>query len=305
MATIKNSGVFRIENLSKDVTEDDVKDALLNLLTVDEWENFEFSQFDLVPACYVSNADSQVAIFKCNSSPGPEPFLVEGGKWFDCGGRKVKLDSDFYGLTQLFPVNPDEVKMDIVAMSGLNSHAVGSWTHPKTRGTWLWEFLRRDEELKYCRVMTFGYDTKYKSDTRIWIEDHVTNFLSQLNNARRSDKERRRPLILLGHSFGGTILAHAYAEASEMPYWKDIYESIAGILFFAVPFRGINLEDVASMVRNMCSPGNQGPQLLESIKYETQRITLPIKLFKRRIAQQQTKIFTFTETDLTPEVVEV
>ncbi|KAK6358719.1 hypothetical protein TWF730_008042 [Orbilia blumenaviensis] len=167
---------------------------------------------------------------------------------------------------------------------------------------WLRDFISTDEDLVGCRVMIFGYDTKYRSEKEKWIEDHVNDFLAELDKARQTKQERTRPLVMLGHSFGGTIVAHnnqtqAYVQASDNSDYQNIYHSTKDIFFFGVPFRSIDLNDVRSMAEDICGlEHGQGEKLVDYIIYETQRVTQTIGTFKKRIFTQKTKIFSFFET---------
>ncbi|EGX50850.1 hypothetical protein AOL_s00054g936 [Orbilia oligospora ATCC 24927] len=309
MATVKNRGVFRAQCISHNTTKDGLKSKLDSLLG-EELEEFSLVHFQLVPACNRSQA--QVAIFKyhpriATRSPQVPSFLATPEPWFQLDGNDVFIDTDFYGLTQLFPVNPNDVKIDIVAISGLNSHAFGSWTScsdvPENDKMWLSDFISKDEILKDCRVMTFGYDTKYRSKKQMWIEDHGDSFLTELDKARKTPKERDRPLVIIGHSFGGTIVTHAYVRSSEKTELEHIYKSITDIFLFGVPFRGINLDDVRSMVEEISDPTGQGEKMIEYIAYETSRHTTILDVFKNRIKKRGTRIFSFFETEKTPKVV--
>ncbi|KAF3317477.1 hypothetical protein TWF173_011130 [Orbilia oligospora] len=309
MATVKNRGVFRAQCISHNTTKDGLKSKLDSLLG-EELEEFSLVHFQLVPACNGSQA--QVAIFKyhpriATRSPQVPSFLATPEPWFQLDGNDVFIDTDFYGLTQLFPVNPNDVKIDIVAISGLNSHAFGSWTScsgvPENDKMWLSDFISKDEILKDCRVMTFGYDTKYRSKKQMWIEDHGDSFLTELDKARKTPKERDRPLVIIGHSFGGNIVTHAYVRSSEKTELEHIYKSITDIFLFGVPFRGINLDDVRSMVEEISDPTGQGEKMIEYIAYETSRHTTILDVFKNRIKKRGTRIFSFFETEKTPKVV--
>ncbi|KAF3081867.1 hypothetical protein TWF706_002007 [Orbilia oligospora] len=309
MAAVKNRGVFRVQCISHNTTKDGLKSKLDSLLG-DELEEFSLVHFQLVPACNGSQA--QVAIFKyhpriATRSPQVPSFLATPEPWFQLDGNDVFIDTEFYGLTQLFPVNPNDVKIDIVAISGLNSHAFGSWTScsgvPENDKMWLSDFISKDEILKDSRVMTFGYDTKYRSKKQMWIEDHGDSFLTELDKARKTPKERDRPLVIIGHSFGGTIVTHTYVRSSEKTELEHIYNSITDIFLFGVPFQGINLDDVRSMVEEISDPTGQGEKMIEYIAYETSRHTTILDVFKNRIKERETRIFSFFETEKTPKVV--
>ncbi|KAF3104595.1 hypothetical protein TWF103_006913 [Orbilia oligospora] len=158
--------------------------------------------------------------------------------------------------------------------------------------------------------MVFGYDTKYGSKAQFWIEDYVNILLTELNKARRREEERKRPLVLMGHSFGGTVLTHAYVTASEDEKYKDLYDSITDIFFFGVPFASIKLDDVRSMLEDNKELsgqgrwiGGQGRELVNYIDYETARLTKTTRTFMKKVPENRTYIHSFYETHKTPEVI--
>lgn len=61
-----------------------------------------------------------------------------------------------------------------------------SWTNRETGAMWLKDFLGQDVDLKTCRVMVFGYDTRYQSKKHSWIEDYAKGFLAELSKARET-----------------------------------------------------------------------------------------------------------------------
>ncbi|KAF3169072.1 hypothetical protein TWF751_007539 [Orbilia oligospora] len=109
----------------------------------------------------------------------------------------------------------------------------------------------------------------------------------------------------MSHSFGGTIVAHAYVTASVHERYKEIHQSVAGIFFFGVPFSGIKLDDVRSMLEdideeelsNQCEGIVQhGLELLKYIDYEAGRVTLTTQTFINQISDNQIYIYSFYET---------
>ncbi|KAF3230318.1 hypothetical protein TWF191_010204 [Orbilia oligospora] len=116
----------------------------------------------------------------------------------------------------------------------------------------------------------------------------------------------------MGHSFGGTVLTHAYVTASEDEKYKDLYDSITKIFFFGVPFAGIELNDVRSMLEdneelsNQCRwIDGQGRELVNYIDYETARLTKTTRTFMKKIPENRTYIHSFYETYKTPEVIKL
>ncbi|KAF3219629.1 hypothetical protein TWF106_007052 [Orbilia oligospora] len=328
MATKKNRGTYRAQGIGINTTEDEFTAALKDQLTNDEKGRYKFDT-RLAPCC-IEPQSYQIATFRVTSTPfvtsGAETtvtpltsetpsFLERERPSLDLRGITIQIDPDFYGLTQLYHVPEDKIKIDIVALSGLNSHAYGSWIGPQSGGRkpmWLQDFLGQDEQLKYCRTMVFGYDTKYDSKAQFWIEDYVNILLTELNKARRREEERKRPLVLMGHSFGGTVLTHAYVTASEDEKYKDLYDSITNIFFFGVPFAGIELDDVRSMLEDneelsdQCRwIDGQGRELVNYIDYETARLTKTTRTFMKKIPENRTYIHSFYEKYKTPEVIKL
>ncbi|KAK6343713.1 hypothetical protein TWF730_011302 [Orbilia blumenaviensis] len=324
MATNKHRGFFRAVNIHGGPSEAEFKSVLRSKLTIDERGRFEL-YLHLAPCCI--NSETQTAIFKfkpCTPNPhelepnisGPHTsetpfFLQTADPSFFYQGKNVSIDTNFYGLTQLFPVEPSETKIDIVALSGLNSHAYGSWIGPEVENVapmWLRDFLREDSDLKYCRTMTFGYNTKYHDPKIRWIENYVDDLLNEIGKARRTKSEEIRPLVLIGHSFGGIIIAHACFRASVRDEYKNIYNSISRIFFFGVPFRGIDLTDVLLMLDDDEKVPSEGYDLVKGIVYETKRITSPVQTFKEKISQirdRRIRIVTFYEAEKTPELIKL
>ncbi|KAF3263895.1 hypothetical protein TWF128_001531 [Orbilia oligospora] len=274
----KNRGTYRAQNISVDTTKEEFMAALESQLIGDEKYSFEIR---LVPDC-IDPENCQVATIKVTPSTTKAPaFLARETPSFHLKGKLIIIDVNFYGLTQLYPVpEPDETKFDIVALPGLNSHAYGSWAHTES-------------------------EDNTTTIAQHWIDDYVNILLTELNKARRGKEERRRPLVLMGHSFGGTIVAHAYVTASVHERYKEIHQSVAGIFFFGVPFSGIKLDDVRSMLEdideeelsNQCEGIVQhGLELLKYIDYEAGRVTLTTQTFINQILDNQIYIYSFYET---------
>src|SRR5947199_10038529 len=113
-----------------------------------------------------------------------------------------------------------------------------------------------------------------------------------ISNEFNSHQEKRRPIVLMDHSYGGIVIAHVRmslplvrAVFSHQLYWsqaltvsawreefKPIYDHTLSIFFFGVPHRGISSVDVVGMVNE--EPENQGYFLVQDVLYEAKRITI-------------------------------
>lgn len=74
----------------------------------------------------------------------------------------------------------------IVAVTGLDGHAWGSWRGRGQMGRmWLRDFLSKD--LPNCRTMIYGYNTKLKSPGIHTIESYCRSFLDELKKVRKTE----------------------------------------------------------------------------------------------------------------------
>jgi hypothetical protein len=79
----------------------------------------------------------------------------------------------------------------LVAIHGLNGDAIDTWTHQKTRVMWLKDLL--PEALPNIRIMTFGYNARFKNFT---AQQDLRSISSKLLNELvdfRTTEEVRRP----------------------------------------------------------------------------------------------------------------
>ncbi|KAJ6257572.1 Ankyrin-3 [Drechslerella dactyloides] len=308
------SGAYRATNLSNDMTKEAFEKLLQAHITDEEQKNgIEIQKLDLAPDPV--RRDKQMAIFQFHKPPerfSPGKASSEGKFYIDppSGSKhksKIKIDSDFWGLTQLY--RPEkQVAIDVVALTGLNAHAFGSWTgglEGNERVMWLRDFIPEESDVgPYCRVMTYGYNATTKARAVHETIDFCRGLLRELNKARSTEEERERPLLLIGHSYGGLVIAQAYNRA----YWEreefgSIYHSIVGICFFGVPWRGINLKDVEIQLESEPDQFDHGRHLLRNINYEGGAINDTSLNLREIIRRTNTRLITFYETLKTKSVV--
>ncbi|KAI5845839.1 hypothetical protein DFP73DRAFT_476894 [Morchella snyderi] len=172
---------------------------------------------------------------------------TEEGELFD-----ITIDKDFFGLTQLYPTKSDDITADIIAVTGLAGHAFGSWRGKGNLGRmWLRDFLSVD--LPNCRTLTYGYDSRLRSAGVHQIRDYSRGFLEELKKARISEEERERPIIFIGHSFGGIIVAQSLVRSKECnprddPAVYAIHQATRGVIFYGTPHRGFLVDDILGML---------------------------------------------------------
>ncbi|KAK6333308.1 hypothetical protein TWF718_011125 [Orbilia javanica] len=303
MASTKNRGTYRAVGLSQNTTEEDFRSVLTGYLTPEERTTITLKKLRLAPSPTDHHSNTQTAIFRFT---GGTPKFLEKKHITGKYEESIEIDTDFWGLTQLYHTE-GEIKLDIVALTGLNAHAYGSWsgtTKDDTNPMWLQDYLSGEANLGLqCRSMIYGYNAKTANKSSHDTNDYCKSLLNELRKARQGHEER--PLVLLGHSYGGLIISHAFTKASWEEDYIPIYRSIVRIFCFGVPYRGINLEDVERQVNSNKNKFSQGIELLKSILYEGGRITPNTEQFRHLLQKSKTKLVSFYETIHTKKVEKV
>ena len=125
------------------------------------------------------------------------------------GDGDIVFDQNFHGLTQLYnpTVDSTEITADVVAITGLDGHAYGSWSGGNPKRMWLRDFL--SEDLPKCRVMIYGYNSKLSNPGLHTISDFGRSLRDDLLRARRSDQvaselyHRPSSVLTISRSGGG------------------------------------------------------------------------------------------------------
>ncbi|KAK1476307.1 hypothetical protein CTAM01_15497 [Colletotrichum tamarilloi] len=172
--------------------------------------------------------------------------------------------------------SPPDPTVDIVAVHGLGASPEKSWLYEK-EGSKSYHWLKDDDGLAKdfpsARIMLFAYSSAYAK--RFKMKQYMVNLaaelLEALNLRREEQKCARRPVVMLGHSMGGLVIAKALCLAeSERLHYPDMYESITGCLFFGTPFNGAPVAEVAEHWAKMQVKENTGKavdsQLLTLLK---------------------------------------
>lgn len=189
----KKGPVFRVTGLPASQSDNDLKATLKaaidDNLSGDEPLKLTIS-ITIVPSCY--DTEERVALAEFHG--GVPAFLSELiadplGDWqVEMGDTDINFDCHFFGFTQLYTPKPDApvsaeyvaflqwgkpyplfpeyalltantVRPSIIAITGLDGHAYGSWRGKGNLGRmWLRDFLSKD--LPYCRTMVYGYNSK-------------------------------------------------------------------------------------------------------------------------------------------------
>jgi surfactin synthase thioesterase subunit len=157
------------------------------------------------------------------------------------------VESAFLGITPLS--SPADAAVDVVAITGLGGHAMGSFR--STDGSFLWLRDVLPKTLPEARVLTYGYDTALvKNKSKESIRDLAKVFLDALSGFRYRTQTQQRPLCFVGHSLGGVVLkeALAIADLNQDADFHEVVLSTYGLILLGVPNLGLRHPQLMTMV---------------------------------------------------------
>lgn len=166
------------------------------------------------------------------------------------------------GITVLYEPGPEPVA-DIVFVHGLGGSSRGTWSkNGEARLFWPLEWLPLEPVISDSRILTFGYDADFKisfrASTISTISDFAKELLWQLRFARGAGGKcldiGAAPLIFVAHSMGGLVVKKAVILGSNDANYKDIIDSISGVVFLSTPHRGANKADLLNNLLSACYP---------------------------------------------------
>ncbi|KAF1352633.1 TPR-like protein [Lizonia empirigonia] len=307
MAATKKDPVLRVTGLAASQPDEELT-ASLKAAISDDLTNEEKAKIDfrvaVVPSCY--NNEEKVALVECR---GGLPAFLSAltadplGEWqMEMGDTDINFDQHFFGFTQLYtPASDTPVVADVIAITGLDGHAYGSWRGKGSLGRmWLRDFLCKD--LPCCRTMIYGYNSKLSSHGVDTIMDYGRGLLEELKKVRGTEELRRRPLFFIAHSFGGIILAHCLVKAAQItedhPTIAALHRATYSMLLFGIPHRGLVVDDIQKMLAGEDRHPRRG--LLKQIREKSDLLASQLDNFRNLI--QDRKVVSFYETGQTRQL---
>lgn len=153
-------------------------------------------------------------------------------------------------------VNPPDPAVDIIAVHGLGATPATTWTKQKPRElneahaesananqknnaekeriNWLSHDTMLPAVAKNTRIMAFNYDSNWYGEDAVRLRlDNVANYFIETVNRKRKDFAQR-PLILIGHCFGGLVIEKALIK----PHARNILEATTGLVLLGTPHQG-------------------------------------------------------------------
>ncbi|KKK19651.1 hypothetical protein ARAM_001652 [Aspergillus rambellii] len=180
----------------------------------------------------------------------------------DCeDGLPAQLHQEFVPpksrVSESFTRYHGEAAADIVFVHGLGSRYETTWTYKRKDGSrfnWIRERLAKD--MPDARILGFEYPSRWYNDP---VQTDLTECASELLRSLIRDRchngsgemcraRRKRPIIFVGHSFGGLVVKKAMTMASqvlntnasreEYKNNRDLLSAMSGIIFLGTPHRG-------------------------------------------------------------------
>ncbi|UKZ51025.1 hypothetical protein TrVGV298_004780 [Trichoderma virens] len=155
---------------------------------------------------------------------------------------------------------PKERKVDIIFVHGLGGSSRMTWTKDHNLDNfWPLKFLPHEPEIGDARIMTFGYNAKFKpgssGSSTISVLDFAKELLYDLKYATDESSPEledlrlgHKPIIFLAHSMGGLIVKEAYMQGKDDPEYAAIIKAISSIIFLSTPHRGTNLAETLNRI---------------------------------------------------------
>ncbi|KAF8234302.1 hypothetical protein L208DRAFT_1262445, partial [Tricholoma matsutake] len=152
---------------------------------------------------------------------------------------------------------PDHVVVSIVAIHGLDGHAMTSWTAANDT-LWLRDLLPK--RIPRARILTYGYNA-YTRGNKLANESIYSigqKLLADLATDRDGSNIQQRPIIFVAHSLGGIVLKDTLIHADKHEYasYKAIERSTYGILFLGTPHQGTAAVDLATLILRILPVGS-------------------------------------------------
>lgn len=217
------------------------------------------------------------------------------------------VDDDFIGFTPL--CDPADATVDIVVVTGLGGHALGSFRSADGTSVWLRDFAPKD--VPCARFITYGYDTTViASDSNQGVCELAHTLLDGLANFRSKTQTQTRPLCFVCHSLGGVVLKEALVMSSKATDAKhvELYQVMVatyGLVLMGVPNLGLRHDQLQSVVQGQANLSFVRDLLVQSDGEPSQFLSSLTAEFSRLDQERQPpfEIISYYETRSSPTVV--
>lgn len=224
-------------------------------------------------------------------------------------GTGRELESPFR-LIEVY--SPDNPRVDIVFVHGLNGHPKETWTSKDTGVFWPVDLLPKFLDSEGARILSYGYNANVAAFTDGVSKDKIHNHAETLASTLAANRSLRhclkRPIVFVCHSLGGLVvkrlLLYCHSVANEkIEHIRSIFVSTYGILFLGTPHNGSDLAKWGLLLQKICNavvPKNlldSSPQLINALKTNNETLQNINSLFAE--IMPRFRIYFFHETRTT------
>ncbi|KAM3516472.1 hypothetical protein NHJ13051_009881 [Beauveria bassiana] len=178
----------------------------------------------------------------------------------------------------------DRRVVDIIAVHGLGANPDYAWIRKEDTATgglegsvhWLRDLLpatlRHGNPSVKARIFCFNYKSRWIGANleKMHFARIADAMLDCIANENRNSGTNGRPLIFVGHSFGGLVIEKAIVRASvdQGPY-RGLVDALRGVILLGTPHRGSNIQKVGSILSQCAALCNYGESHLIVLVDET------------------------------------
>lgn len=216
--------------------------------------------------------------------------------------RKPKTLQDVkQGIRTLYePAGSDVPEVDIVFVPGLGADPINSWRSNINDFNWTSDKDGIVRDFPKSRVLLYLYESAWTGPLK--VKQYLGNLASTLLHGLKINREKcpRRPIVFIGHSMGGLVIAKAITLAdARRDQFPAMFETIAGCVFFGTPFGGALAAAAASffaLVGEKFDKANSS-KLLDLMKPEDEGLRELKNDFMRLVGKlsQKIELFCFYE----------
>ncbi|KAH3977201.1 hypothetical protein HBI56_048280 [Parastagonospora nodorum] len=132
-----------------------------------------------------------------------------------------------------------DVYVDIVAVHGLGAIPDITWKERISGINWLSHETMLPSATPQARILRFGYDSLWMGKTPIRTSLSTIAYKLLLSLSMNRVENLQRPLIFIGHCFGGLVIQRALNLAKmQHNAYPGVFDSSVGIVFLGTPHRG-------------------------------------------------------------------
>lgn len=282
---------YRLQGLPVGISKEDAQELIAHATSCGRPEEVTVNSL----ARDTAHTSSPVATVTFRNTPRKLSSINGSTEWSIGISDELQLvfDTHFDGCTTLHRPSDHDWRFDLIAISGLNGHAFGSFKRKKSSYMWLQDDLPKIRP--DIRVIVYGYDSKLQNSQSFQnISDIGLKFHDDIRGVRTDCK---KPLFLLGHSLGGIVIKEAMKIMRDSRDETDRmnFTSIRAILFFGVPNQGMHINSLIPVVGNQANRG-----FLHTLEHNSETLRTQAQQFLETVADLQCRVISFYETQESP-----